>query len=299
MQTYPRKHIVDALIEERAPSLFGHPLGRALMRHVLYPLLDYRGAVRKTDEIAGLTGAEIMAKGVRDLEMDVRTLGLSRLPPNGRVVIVPNHPTGLADGVAVWEAIRRVRHDMWILANRDAIRFGPGLGQLMIPVQWEKHKRNPAGTRRILADVGNALRGEAAVVFFASGRIAHMTLRGLRERPWLGTAVALARKHKAPILPLHIRARNSWLFYGLSQLSTELRDVTLFNELLNKRGRRFELTFGDLIDPQDLPEDVSEAAVLLQRHVEDELPRASRSRPAVPKRASGLARPRLSRGTPA
>ena len=104
------------------------------------------------------------------------------------------------------------------------------------------------------------------------------------------TVVTLARKFNAPILPLHIRARNSWLFYGLSQLSTELRDVTLFHELLNKRGRRFELTFGDLIDAADLPDD---PVALLQHHVEDELPRASRKRPRITRAGSKIAQARV------
>ena len=49
--------------------------------------------------------------------------------------------------------------------------------------------------------------------------------------------MTLARRFSAPIVPLHIRARNSWLFYALSQLSHELRDITLFHELLNKEDR--------------------------------------------------------------
>jgi putative hemolysin len=224
-----------------------------------------------------------MALAVSELEMGIGTLGLYRVPGQGRVVIAANHPTGLADGVAIYEALRRVRPDIWFLANSDAIRWAKGLGDIIIPVEWVKDKRSQSGSRRLLADVGKAFRNEQAVIIFPSGRISYMTWRGLRERPWLATAVTLARKFEAPILPVHIRARNSALFYTLSQISAELRDVTIFNELLNKRGRRFELTFGDLIEPADLPPDAGEAVSLLQHHVEHELPRASRLRPALPR----------------
>jgi putative hemolysin len=284
------KHIVDALIEERAPTLFGNPATRWAMRHLLQPLLHYKEAVRAADMIAPLSGPEIMGLAVRELQIDVGTLGLYRLPARGRVVVAPNHPTGLADGVAVYEALRRVRDDLWFLANSDAIRWARGLADIIIPVEWVKSRRRQQGARRLLADVGEAFRNEAAVVIFPSGRISYMTWRGLRERPWLATAVTLARKFEAPILPLHIRARNSALFYALSQVSAELRDVTIFNELLNKHGRRFELTFGDLIDPADLPGDAGEAVALLQHHVEHELPRASRLPPALPRRRKLAAR---------
>jgi putative hemolysin len=284
------KHIVDTLIEERAPTLFGNPLTRWLMQQLMQPILHYREAVWAADLIAPLRGPDIMARAISELQIGVGTIGLYRLPAQGRVVICPNHPTGLADGVVVYEALRRVRSDIWFLANSDAIRWAQGLGDIIIPVEWVKSKRSQQGMRRLLTDVGRAFADEQVVVIFPSGRISYMTWRGLRERPWLGTAVTLARRFKAPILPLHIRARNSALFYLLSQVSAELRDVTIFNELLNKRGRIFELTFGDLIDSADLPDDANEAVAQLQELVEHQLPRASRLRPSLPQARQRRAR---------
>ena len=170
-----------------------------------------------------------------------------------------------------------VRQDLKILANGDALRIAPALAEVVVPVEWVKSRRKPADSRRVLADLANAMREQSALVFFPSGRLAYLGWHGLQERPWLPTVVTLARRFEAPILPLHIRARNSWLFYALSLLSQELRDVTLFHELLNKEGRLFELTLGLPIDAADLPDDPADAIRLLQRHVEVELPRASAS----------------------
>jgi len=278
-QTTP--HIVDLLIEERAPFLLHQPVTRWLMRHLLYPVLGYADARAAVDRIYDLPGPAIMDLGVDELGLRVSSLGLSRLPRQGRVVIVANHPTGLADGVAVWQALRPIRRDLMMLANSDAIRIAPGLRDVFIPVEWTKGKRSQAGSRRLLTDVAGAFRREVALVIFPSGRISYLRWRGLTERPWLATAVSLARKFKAPIYPLHVRARNSALFYALSQISTELRDVTLFNELLNKHGQRYELTLGLPIDPDELPEDPQAAIEALQRHVEHELPRASRQQPRI------------------
>lgn len=65
-------------------------------------------------------------------------------------------------------------------------------------------------------------------------------------------AASLARRYGAPILSLQIYDRNSWLYYALAQISNELRNITVFNELLNKRGVKFGMTFGPLIDPDTL-----------------------------------------------
>lgn len=278
------RHIVDALIEERAPHLCGHPVTHWLMRNLVYPRMGYHEAKEVVDRIAGMPGAAIMDLGVQEVGMEIRTLGLSRLPRSGRVVVAVNHPTGLADGVALWGGLSPVRDDLRILANSDAIRLSPGLADVFVPVEWVKSKRTTARSRRMLVEVAAAFKSEAAVVIFPSGRLAHLTWHGLTERPWLATVVTLARKFEAPILPLHIRARNSWAFYALSQLSTELRDVTLFRELLNKGGRRFELTLGQPFDPALLPDDPADAVKVLQHHVEHELPRASRHHPQIASR---------------
>ena len=275
------RHVVDQLIEERAPTLVQRPAGRWLLRNLLYPWLGYRAAKAAIDSIQGMSGTAIMAHAEAQIGMRVRVLGRSRLPAKGRLVIAVNHPTGLADGIALWSALSPVRADLRILANQDALRIAPALAEVFIPVDWVVSRRTPAGSRRVLAEIGRALRGEAALVFFPSGRIAHLRWRGLTERIWLPTVVTVARRFGAPIVPLHIRGRNSALFYLLSLLSRELRDVTLFHELLNKRGQRFELIVGTPLDPADLPDDPATAVSVSKRRVEIELPRASRTLPRI------------------
>jgi putative hemolysin len=267
------RHIVDLLIEERAPGLLGRPLARGLARRLLYPKLGYHAAKAMADRIRELPGAAIMDFLAAELALEVQTIDLSRLPASGRVIVAANHPTGLADGVAIWQALRGIRPDLRIFANQDALRVAPRLGEVIIPVPWGKQQRRAASGRRVLAEVASACAREAALLIFPSGRLAFLHRTRLRERPWLPAVVTLARRFAAPILPVHIRARNSGLFYALSRVSDELRDITLFHELLNKRGRYFTLTFGLPVDPRSLPPDPAAAVRRLQHHVEYKLPR--------------------------
>jgi len=81
------------------------------------------------------------------------------------------------------------------------------------------------------------------------------------------TVVGLAKKQNAPILPLNLRARNSRLYYFFSRVNAELRDITLFHELLNKQRSRFALTFGPLIPPDDLKGPAGEVTEALKHYV--------------------------------
>ena len=131
-----------------------------------------------------------------------------------------------------------------------------------------KAKRSNAKTRQTLIDIKAALEAEKCIVIFPSGALAKMTWRGLRDRPWESSAAMLARKYNAPIIPLSMRARNSSLYYLFSWISPELRDITLFHELLNKKGQTFKLTFGEPIDPQSLPKNADKAIDAIRAVVE-------------------------------
>ena len=170
--------------------------------------------------------------------------GLEHVPRSGRAIVVANHPAGIVDGIAVYDGLRSVREDLVFLANGDAIRVAEGLTDMLIPVEWRTELRTHGQARRVAKLMAMAFRQHRLVVIYPSGRIAHLTPRGLKERPWQATAISLARRYDCPIVPLNIRARNSWLFYLFAMLNTELRDMTLFRELFNKRGQSYELTVG-------------------------------------------------------
>ena len=78
----------------------------------------------------------------------------------------------------------------------------------------------------------------------------------------------LARKYETQIIPLKIEARNSFLYYLFAWISRELRDITLFNELLNKKGKTFKLTFGEPISSENLSKNAAEATQGIRDAVE-------------------------------
>jgi putative hemolysin len=48
---------------------------------------------------------------------------------------------------------------------------------------------------------------------------------------------------------MHLSGPWARLFHFFDRFSGELRDITLFHELLNKRGRQYRLTVGHPADP--------------------------------------------------
>jgi len=224
-----------------------------------------------------LSGREALTHLSRLLSLKVETRGIGRLPESGRLIAVCNHPTGVADGIAVFDALKGQRPDLVFYANADALRVAPGLAEAIIPVEWVEAKRDRAKARETLNRTRAALEAERLLVIFPAGRLARRGRDGrLADPPWAPSAFALARKYRAPILPLHLSGPRSTLFHLFDKVSGELRDITLFHEFLNKRGKSYALTIGPLIAPERLPRNAEAAAAAMKAYVETVLPAQDR-----------------------
>ena len=263
----PRRgqHIVDTLIEERAPKLSSSPLW-PLVRPALYALLDYRKARAMADALAPMSGREAIDYVSNLLSVSVTTRGLENLPTTGRCVIVANHPTGIADGIAVYDALKARRPDMVFYANSDAHRVSARLAEVLIPVEWVEEKRTRERTRLTLQMTKEALEAERALMIFPAGRLARRIDGVLTDKPWQASALSIARKYDAPVVPVHVAGPWARLFHLFDRLSPELRDITLFHELLNKKGGRYALTVGRPLDPHAIA-----GIEALKHHVEREI----------------------------
>ena len=270
--TKPAPHICEVLIAERAPRLT-RSLVWPVVRPLLYRLLGFRHAVRMADAILPLSGQEALRYVSNLLDLRVSTLNQERIPATGRCLIVANHPTGIADGIAVFDAVRKRRDDAIFFANADAVRVAPRLGEAIVPVEWVTEKRTREKTRATLQAAKEAFEAERCVVMFPAGRLARVGPDGsLTDPEWAQTAASLARKYDAPVVPIHVAGPTSKLFHLFDRFSQELRDITLFHELLNKKRGAFQLKVGKAIPARRLDIDAGKATYALKAFTERVLP---------------------------
>ncbi|NNC36095.1 MAG: acyltransferase [Hyphomonadaceae bacterium] len=220
------------------------------------------------DQVKTMTGREAFTLVSDILAIKPEIEGLENVPTSGAAIIIANHPTGLADGAFVFDALNGHRPHHIFLANADALRVIPNAEDIIIPVEWVVEKRTQAKTRNTLMSLKSALKDGKAVVIFPAGVLAKLSWRGLIDKEWNPTAISMAKKHKVPIVPLRIEARNSPLYYFFAAVNKELRDITLFHELLNKHQSRPKLTFGSVIDPASLPRGTDDATKFVRNIVE-------------------------------
>jgi putative hemolysin len=259
------KDRLDPLIAERAPWLFRDGVLSHVARRALMSLLGYQRTVDLGALYKDWPTDHIMHHLAGLLARDVAVKGLDNIPRHGAAMIVCNHPTGIADGIILHHVLFQLRPDMFIYANSDILRILPQFESLIAPVEWRKEKRTRAKTRETMEYTNRAIEAGRIGVIFPSGRLAKRQGLSLHERPWMASAAMIARKYDLPIIPLHIRARNSALFYLFDLLHPTLRDITLFYETLNKDRQPYRLTIGEPISAAALPAKSDDAIEVLRR----------------------------------
>ncbi|MGJ8604138.1 MAG: 1-acyl-sn-glycerol-3-phosphate acyltransferase [Marivita sp.] len=259
------KDRIDPLIEDRAPWLYRPTLVAALARPALNRLLGYDRTVELGQEMEHLSSGSIMDIMADRLARDVIMSGQGHVPRHGAALIVANHPTGIADGIILHALLRSIRPDAYYFANHDILRVLPQMGDRIAPVEWRKDRRSHGKTRETMIFARKAVEESRLGVIFPSGRLAKRRGFRLHERPWMASAAMLARKFNLPVIPVHLQARNSALFYLFDAIHPTLRDITLFHETLNKNRQPFEIKVGEPISPKALPENSEDGIALLRR----------------------------------
>lgn len=187
------------------------------------------------------------------------------IPAEGAALIVANHPLGLLDAIALLHLIGSVRKDVRILGN-DWLGLIEPLRPMLLPVDVF----GKGATSRMRAIYRALERGEALVVFPA-GEVSRMGLSGVRDGAWSDGFARLALRCRAPVLPVHVAARNSTMFYGLSMLAKPLSTAMLPREAVAPGRRRFGFSVGALVDADELEQrsggSTAHAARLMRRHV--------------------------------
>ncbi|MEM7469763.1 MAG: 1-acyl-sn-glycerol-3-phosphate acyltransferase [Pseudomonadota bacterium] len=256
---------IDPLIAERAPWLYRPGMATHAVRRAIMSGLGYRDTVKIASKLRHQAAQPIMAHMASLLADQVTVSGLHHIPRHGPALVVANHPTGVADGIMLNHILATLRPDLFFYANADILRVLPQLRAMIAPVEWRQGKRSVGKTRETMEYTRAAVAQGRLGVIFPSGRLAKRRGLALHERPWMASAAMIARKFDLPVIPIHIQARNSALFYALDLIHPSLRDITLFYETLNKARQPYKITVGEPISASALPKRSEDGIALLLR----------------------------------
>lgn len=204
---------------------------------------EFNEFLYKTRNKVGLDFVEEM---IRFFNVNIVVNYLEKIPPEGSVTLVSNHPLGGLDGVAIVHTIGRVRKDIVTPVN-DLLMFVPNGRVFFVPVN--KHGTN-ADNITLIRD---AFKAENIMMLFPAGLCSRKQNGVICDLEWKTTFIVQSKRCKRVVLPIHFSGRNSRFFYNLSSfrkflgIKANLEMFFLVNEMFKQHDKTFTITIGDPI----------------------------------------------------
>ncbi|RJG42193.1 GNAT family N-acyltransferase [Motilimonas pumila] len=235
---------VDQVVSQHFPKLNNKPWLRKPLTYFLRRLLHEQEFIDFEQQYPHLSGYDFVEKVLDYFDFSYRTTDreIARIPVTGKVVIIANHPIGSLDGLALLQLLQRIRPDVKVVANELLMSIKP-LRPTLLPV----NNMNGLTVKDNLQNIHNHLQSEGALIIFPAGEVSRLRPTGIKDTKWNSGFLRIASRAQAPILPIHIQARNSALFYGTSMLYKPLATMLLVKEMFKQNANTVKMTVGKMV----------------------------------------------------
>lgn len=186
-----------------------------------------------------------------DIELEIDETSFYRIPTDGPLVFIANHPFGVVDGLALCEIVSRVRSNYAILVNSVLCRE-PRLSKILLPIDFRELPEAVRCNLKTRQEAVTKLAGSEAIAIFPSGAVATAPFPGKApvDLEWKRFVIRLITQSNATVVPLFFHGNNSFWFQLASYLHMNLRLGLLLYEVRNKMGTTLKVSMGAPIAPE-------------------------------------------------
>lgn len=181
-----------------------------------------------------------------------KSIGLDKIPTDGRYLFVSNHPLGGLDGIIFMNEVGSVFPDIKFPVNDILLHLGR-FNDIFVPIN--KHGGHSREAAKLIED---AFASEAQMLYFPAGMVSRKQKGGISDLEWKPSFIKKAITHQRNLVPVHIEGRNSNFFYNLARfrkligLKANIEMLYLVDEMFKQNNKSVTLRFGSVIPWQEL-----------------------------------------------
>ena len=191
-------------------------------------------------------GAGFFDEALKYVDITFQIRGEENLDPDKKYLFAGNHPLGGPEALIIGSVFRRIYGDGFKVPVNHLLANLKPLNEFFVPVRVYGSNRN----RELGEQIADMFRSDYQVLVFPAGMCARKIKGKVTEMPWKKMFITQSRKFERDIVPIHISGFNSRRFFFFTKLSTFLKlkfnlgMIFLVDELFNKKGQEFVVTFG-------------------------------------------------------
>lgn len=183
-----------------------------------------------------------------NVQYEVTGEDLKRIPREGGLVVVANHPFGGVEGLILGSLLTSVRPDVKLMGNY-LLQSIPEIRPNLISVDPFGGRDAPRANIGPLKESIRLLRKGGVLITFPSGEVSSLRLHQgkVTDPVWTTHIAALVRKTQASVLPIFFNGRNSSFFQLMGMVHPRLRTALLAHEMFRLRGGTLPVLVGNPI----------------------------------------------------
>ncbi|MET0169632.1 MAG: lysophospholipid acyltransferase family protein [Aliihoeflea sp.] len=173
--------------------------------------------------------------------------------PDTPLVMVANHPFGIADGIAILSLAERLGRPFRVMIHSDLLKVEE-MRPYALPIDFSETREAMASNLKVRHEAVALLKQGVTIVIFPAGGVS-TAARGFgkaQDLPWKTFAARLVKDARASVMPLYFSGQNSLLFHLATRFSMTLRLSLLVPEFVRRMGKPIDVSIGDILHADDL-----------------------------------------------
>ena len=242
MTSVPKVIDVELALQEKIPDIYKKIPG--VLIRLMEKVIRQADMNRMIHESSHLNGIPLVDWVLDQFGVNIVVKGKKLIPKKGRYIYPANHPIGGLDGLAIVSVVAKIHPLIKFVAN-DLLRVIKGFDSISLYIA-----RFGQINRRNAILINKTLASEAQLLIQPAGTVSKRNPVKIGDLAWNKFFIHKAIQYKRDVIPIHVQARNSRLFYNIAsfrkifRIKSNLEMFLLPREMFNKSGKMITITVG-------------------------------------------------------